>query len=109
MADSDHSPGGLKRGRSPSTSRSGRLHKRRSDERESLTSDVTPIVTPEGAAIGDLTVSIRGIQLDETPKAWRHKTARGIRRDRPRKKLFSNEELETEQSRRTRELPIKLD
>ena len=56
MPDSDHSPGGLKRGRSPSTSHSGRLHKGHNDESESLTGDITPIVTPEGAAIGNLTV-----------------------------------------------------
>lgn len=72
MADGDHSLGGLKRGRSPSTSRSGRLHKRRNDELESPKSDVTPIGTPEGASISDLTISIRDMQLVETPRAQNH-------------------------------------
>ena len=42
--------------------------------------------------------------MEDTPRAWRHKTARGIRRDRPRKRLFNTKE-ESQHPRSTRELP----
>ena len=105
MAEGHHSLRRTKRGRSPSASRSERLHKCRNDEHESPKSDITPKGTPEDITIRELTVAVRDIKLEDTPRAWRHKTVRGIRRDRPRKRLFSSEEAEGEQSRRTRELP----
>ena len=93
MAEGHHSLRRTKRRRSPSASRSERLHKRRNDEHESSESDI-PKGTPEDRTIGELTVAVRGIHLEDTPRAWRYKTARGIRRDRPRKRLFSSEEAE---------------
>ena len=88
MAGSEHSLGRLKRERSPSASHSGRVHKRRIDDCDSPKSDVTP----GGTTIDDLTASVRGIQLEGKPRAWRHKTAQGIRRDRPRKRPFNTDE-----------------
>ena len=44
--------------RSPSASRSGRLHKRRNDEHESPESDITPKGTPEDRTIGELTIAL---------------------------------------------------
>ena len=105
MAEGHHSLRQTKRGRSPSASQSERLHKRRNDEHESLKSDITPKGTPEDITIGELTVAVWDIQLEDTPRAWRHKTVRGTRRDQPQKRLLSSEKAEGEQSRRTRELP----
>ena len=67
-----------------------------------LLSDVAPKGTPEDRTIGELYILhtdgkilvARDIHLEDTPRAWRYKIARGIRRDRPRKRLFSSEEAE---------------
>ena len=75
MAEGHHSLRRTKRRRSPSASRSGRLHKRRNDEHESPESDITPKGTPEDHTIGELTVAVRDIHLEDTPRAWRYKTA----------------------------------
>ena len=67
MAERHHSLRWTKRRRSPSASQSERLHKRRNNEYESPKSDITPKGTLEDITIGELTVAVRDIQLEDTP------------------------------------------